>query len=163
MDHKNHDKVFFVNFGKVMGGLFAIFFVCIGAAALIDTGEGHTDPEGVNSRIESRIAPVGVVVTDPNVLLQMQAANKVARAVYTGDQVVTKVCAACHDAGVLGAPKSNDKGAWSARKAAAGGLDGLVKHAIDGKNTMPPRGGDADLSDDEVKAAVEAMLKKAGA
>ena len=160
VEHKNHDQVFFVNFGKVMGGLFIIFFICIAAARLIDTGEGHGDDTGLQ-RLEARIKPNGTVVTDPAVLVAMASQNKVAREPYTGEQVVTKVCAACHDAGVLNAPKSNDKGAWAARKAAAG-LDGLVKHAIEGKGSMPPRGGDSDLSDDEVKAAVEAMLKQAG-
>ena len=48
------------------------------------------------------------------------------------------------------------------RAAAGGGLDGLTANAIKGKNAMPPRGGGADLSDDEVKAAVGAMLKKSG-
>ncbi|AXQ31265.1 cytochrome c5 family protein [Solimonas sp. K1W22B-7] len=159
MDHKNHDSVFFANFGKVMGALFLIFFICIGAAALIDKGDGHGDATG-KDRLNARTAPLGTVVTDPNVLLQMQAASKVQRAAYTGDQVVAKVCGACHDAGVLGAP--HDKASWSARKGASGGLDGLVKHAVDGKNNMPPRGGDPDLSDEEIKAAVEVLLKKHG-
>nr|WP_301334449.1 c-type cytochrome [Solimonas sp. SE-A11] len=141
-----------------MGGLFLIFFICIGAAALIDDGEGHGDATGPD-RLQARIAPVGTVVTDPSVLLQLQQANKVQRAAYTGDEVVAKICAGCHEAGVQGAP--HDKAAWSARKAAAG-LDGLVKHAIEGKNMMPPRGGDPDLSDDEVKAAIDVLLKKAG-
>lgn len=162
MDHKNHDRVFFVNFGKVLGGLFLIFFICIGAAALLDTGDGHLDV-GAAARLDERIKPVGTVVTDPAVLMAMQAANKPARAAYSGDEVVTKVCAACHDAGVLDAPKTGDKAAWAARKGAAGGLDGLVKQAIVGVKQMPPRGGDADLSDEEVKAAVEVMLKKSGA
>lgn len=162
MDHKNHDRVFFVNFGKVVLGLHIIAFICFGAAMAIDDGETYEDEKALQ-RLEERIKPVGTVVTDPNVLLQMAAASKTARAPYTGEQVLTKVCAACHDAGVLGAPKTTDKAAWNARKSAAGGLDGLTKAAIAGKNQMPPRGGDADLSDDEVKAAVEALLKKAGA
>lgn len=163
MDHKNHDQVFFVNFGKVLGALLVIFFICMAAAMMLDTGEGHADPASASARINERTQPLGVVVTDPNVLMQMQTASKPVRAAYTGDQVVTKVCGACHDSGVLGAPKTGDKATWSARKGAAGGFDGLVKNAVVGKNTMPPRGGDADLSDDEVKAAVEVMLKKSGA
>ena len=159
VDHKNHDQVFFVNFGKVMGGLFLIFFICIGAAGLIDKGDGHGDATGL-ARLDERTAPVGKVVTDPNVLLQMQAANKVKRAAYTGDEVVTKVCGGCHNTGVQGAP--HDKAAWSARQTAAGGLDGMVSKAIAGKGMMPPRGGDPDLTDDEVKAAIEVLLKKAG-
>jgi cytochrome c5 len=37
-----------------------------------------------------------------------------------------------------------------------------VKSAAKGKNSMPPRGGDASLSDSELKAAIEQMLKQAG-
>jgi len=162
VEHKNHDKVFFVNFGKVVLALLIIFFVCLGAAMAIDKGPDPLDEKAL-ARLEQRLEPAGTVVTDPNVLLQLAAASKVARAPYSGEQVIAKVCGACHDAGVLGAPKTSDKAAWSARKGAAGGFDGLVKSAIVGKNQMPPRGGDADLSDEEVKAAVEVMLKKSGA
>ena len=70
------------------------------------------------------------------------------------------MCSACHGAGVLGAPKIGDKGEWSRRKAA--GLAALVGSAIRGKNSMPSRGGDPSLSDDEVKAAVQEMLKQTG-
>jgi cytochrome c5 len=56
-----------------------------------------------------------------------------------------------------------DKAAWSARKSAAGGADGLAASAIKGKNSMPARGGNADLSDDEIKATVGLMLQKSGA
>jgi cytochrome c5 len=34
-----------------------------------------------------------------------------------------------------------------------------VAGAIKGKNAMPPRGGDPSLSDAEVKAAVQEMIK----
>ena len=31
-----------------------------------------------------------------------------------------------------------------------------------GKNSMPPRGGNPDLSNDELKAAIQQMLKQTG-
>lgn len=160
MDHQNHDKVFFVNFGMVMAGLFAIFFICILAARLIDTGETINDP-GANARIEERIKPVGSVITDAAALQQLAAAAP-KREPMSGEQVNAKLCGGCHLAGVLGAPKEGDKAAWSARRSAAGGLDGLVASAIKGKGAMPPKGGDPSLTDDEIKAAVEYILKHAG-
>lgn len=157
-DNESHDKVFFKNFSLVMGGLFGIFFLCIIVARII-TPEKELDAAGV-AKIEKNTAPIGEVVTDPAALEMKLAANKPARAPYTGEQVVTKVCGACHQTGMLGAPKIGDKGEWNKRKGAAGGVDGLVKVAIKGLNQMPPRGGDADLSDDEIKAAIEYILSK---
>ncbi len=160
MDHQNHDKVFFINFSMVMAGLFAIFFICIVAARLLDTGEVNADP-GANARIEARIKPVGSVITDEAALQQLAAAAP-KREPLTGEQVNAKLCGGCHLAGVLGAPKESDKGAWAARLAAAGGLDGLVASAIKGKGAMPAKGGDPSLTEDEIKASVEHILKTAG-
>jgi cytochrome c5 len=158
VDHKNHDQVFYRTFAMVLGALFGIFFICIFAARLIDTGEVYAD-EGAEARLIERIQPVGKVITDEAVLMKMAAATKVAREPYSGEQVMQKICAACHNAALLGAPKTGDKAAWDARLRAVGGFDALVTSAIKGKGSMPARGGDADLSDAEVRAAVELMIK----
>ncbi|THF60857.1 c-type cytochrome [Pseudothauera rhizosphaerae] len=80
-----------------------------------------------------------------------------------GESVYKKTCALCHAAGVAGAPKLRDKADWGPRLAQ--GNDTLYKHAIEGftgeKGMMPPRGGGASLSDDEVKAAVDYMAASA--
>ncbi len=73
-----------------------------------------------------------------------------------GKKVYDATCMVCHATGVAGAPKTGDKGAWAPR--AAAGEDTLVKHAIEGLRAMPPRGGNANLSDAQVRAAVEHML-----
>ncbi len=81
-----------------------------------------------------------------------------------GKSVYEKSCALCHAAGVAGAPKLDDKSDWSPR--IAQGKDTLYKHAIEGftgkKGVMPPRGGAASLSDEEVKAAVDFMVSHGG-
>ncbi len=79
----------------------------------------------------------------------------------TGEDVVAAVCGACHGSGALNAPKTGDKDAWAPR--IARGFDALVQAAIDGKNQMPPRGGAADLTDDEVARAVAYLANQAGA
>ncbi|MBK7676627.1 MAG: cytochrome c5 family protein [Candidatus Accumulibacter sp.] len=79
-----------------------------------------------------------------------------------GESVFKKTCAMCHAAGVAGAPKPGDKADWGPR--IAQGSATLYKHAIEGftgaKGMMPPRGGGASLSDDDVKAAVDYMVAK---
>lgn len=158
MEHKDHDKVFVATFGAVLAALGVIFFICIAAARMLTPDHGP-DAEAL-AKLEDRIKPVGQVVTDPAALVKVAA--KVARAPYTAEQVLANACNACHVAGVLGAPKEGDKSAWSVRANAAGGLEGLTASAIKGKNSMPPRGGNPDLSDDEIKAAVGLMLKQSG-
>lgn len=80
-----------------------------------------------------------------------------------GKSVFGKVCAMCHAVGAAGAPKPGDKADWSPR--IAQGNDMLYKHALEGftgaKGMMPPRGANAALTDDEVKAAVNYMADQA--
>lgn len=71
-----------------------------------------------------------------------------------GEQVVRAQCAACHEAGTEGAPKIGDREAWIERIARARGIDALVNSAIHGHGPMPPRGGLADLTDAEIRAAI---------
>lgn len=77
-----------------------------------------------------------------------------------GESIYKKTCALCHAANVAGAPKPGDKADWEPR--IAQGDEILYKHAIEGftgaKGMMPPRGGGASLTDDEVKAAVDYMV-----
>ena len=79
-----------------------------------------------------------------------------------GKSMYNKTCALCHAAGVAGAPMPGNKDDWGPR--IAQGKDMLYQHAIEGytgqKGMMPPRGGNAALSDDEVKAAVDYMVSK---
>lgn len=79
-----------------------------------------------------------------------------------GQQTYQQACAACHAAGVAGAPKTGDKAAWKDR--IAQGNDTLYTHAIKGfqgkAGFMPAKGGRADLADDVVKAAVDYMVSQ---
>jgi cytochrome c5 len=70
-------------------------------------------------------------------------------------------CAACHDAGVSGAPKLGDKAAWAPR--IAKGKDALYATAINGSKANPammPRGG-SKLDDAALKSVVDFMVSKA--
>ena len=78
--------------------------------------------------------------------------------VYRGD------CYNCHDRGKKGAPRIADRAAWQPRLAQ--GLDTLVAHATQGYSgpagdEMPARGGNDDLTDAEVAAAVRYLISHA--
>jgi len=156
---KNQDTAFMTSFLGVLAGLVALTFSIIFLASFVTTDKKAYSDEALK-KVQARTAPVGNVVTDPSALVKVSTAA--AHTPLSADQVFATVCSACHTGGLLGAPKVGDKAAWSARKASEGGLDGLTSWAIKGKNSMPPRGGNADLTDDEVKSAVDLMLKKAG-
>lgn len=156
-DGQNPDKVFMANFSKVMAGLGVIFVICLVAAGIFASGDIRDD-EGLKAQMQERLAPIGTVITDPEVLLQASAAAAVSREPYTGTEVVERVCAACHSTGVLDAPKIGDNAVWSQRLSEKG-LETLVKHSIEGFNSMPARGGDTSLSDEEVHEAVEHLLE----
>jgi cytochrome c5 len=87
------------------------------------------------------------------------AASKGAAAGGSGKATYDAVCAVCHATGVAGAPKFGDKAAWAPRLKA--GLETLHASAIKGKGAMPPKGGNAALSDADVKAAVDYMAAAA--
>jgi cytochrome c5 len=76
----------------------------------------------------------------------------------TGEQIVKAQCIKCHGPGLDGAPKIGDKDAWIQR--AKLGFDSVVSSAIHGHGAMPARGGMADLTDDEMRAAVTYMFQK---
>ena len=78
----------------------------------------------------------------------------------TGAQVVEERCKECHAEGKSGAPKLGDMNDWKPRL--KNGVAPLVKSAINGHNSMPARGGLANLSDAEMKSAVEFMVGKTG-
>jgi len=90
------------------------------------------------------------------------AATAGAPSAQSGQKVYEGTCVACHGAGIAGAPKFGDAKAW--KKRVAKGVDALYKSAIKGlqgsAGVMPAKGGNAGLSDADVKAAVDYMVAK---
>ena len=70
---------------------------------------------------------------------------------------VDTLCAACHISGVGNAPKYGDKDDWAVRM--ANGIDAVAASAIAGKGAMPARGG-SQLTDEEIKLAIQYMVSK---
>ncbi|MCF7521854.1 c-type cytochrome [Neisseria sp. ZJ106] len=92
-----------------------------------------------------------------------EAAPAPAAAAVDGKAVFEANCAACHGANsaVPGIPRVTHKDEWAPR--IKQGRDTLHKHALEGFNAMPAKGGNPSLSDDEVKAAVDYMANQSGA
>jgi cytochrome c5 len=88
--------------------------------------------------------------------IELRDAN---RPLQAGAAVYTAQCAACHAAGLAGAPKLGDAGAWSAR--IAQGYETLLNSALKGKGAMGAQAGGA-FSDVEIGRAVVHMANAAG-
>ena len=160
----NHDQVFVRTFLVVLGSLVAFTVVIMAIAAIItdDPAEGSYEEQRAQ-RIQDNTQPVFQVVTDPDAVQQVAMADTAggdSGPAKSGPEVYSGLCAGCHDAGVAGAPKADDSGAWQARYEK--GLETLYQHSINGFNAMPAKGGDPSLSDEEVEAAVRHMLGEAG-
>ncbi|MBX2884032.1 MAG: c-type cytochrome [Granulosicoccus sp.] len=82
-----------------------------------------------------------------------------------GRQIWLGTCASCHGYGIAGAPIPKRPKDWADRISKQ--QSELYNHAINGffgkeDTYMPPRGGNEQLSDNEVRAAVDYMLALAG-
>jgi cytochrome c5 len=122
----------------------------------------QNSPKAVLERIQP-FGQVRVGKADDVVMAAAPAASATAAAAggaKSGEQVYTSTCTACHASGVAGAPKTGDKAAWEPRLAQ--GLDALISSSLKGKGAMPAKGGNASLSDEEVKSAITYMLEKSG-
>lgn len=73
-----------------------------------------------------------------------------------GKAVYDATCVACHAAGVANAPKLGDKAAWAPRIAT--GKAALLASVKAGKGAMPPKAGNAALTDADITAAIDFML-----
>lgn len=132
----------------VIGIILLVSFVT--NAPVTGAGTDSLNAEAVANRVRP-VAEEGFTVVDTSAPRVLQA----------GAAVYAATCAACHDSGLAGAPKTGDNGLWTARLAQ--GYDTLLKHAVEGIRAMPAKGGNPDLSDVEVARALVFMSNKSGA
>ena len=163
---RQHDQQFFDSFMLVIGILMGIgvgLFFLVRAISIDTQGLYIVEDPTVQAAIDERIKPVGRVLMMGDAELAAAAAAAVAAptpvaTVLTGPQVYNAACIVCHQPpGTGGAPPIGDVAAWAPR--IAQGIDTLYMHALMGfqgqKGFMPPKGGRVDLSDDEIKGAVD--------
>ena len=162
-------------------GAVALVIAIILLVQLVVSSYGSRSMKGDASMsdqaVGKRLAPVAQVTMDPAAAAAANAAAAKAPAAATpaaaipapaatqasagnaGKSTYDTACVVCHGAGVAGAPKQGDKAAWAPR--VAQGIPALHASALKGKGAMPPKGGNAALSDDAVKAAVDYMVAAA--
>ncbi|WP_196159581.1 cytochrome c5 family protein [Reinekea sp. G2M2-21] len=126
--------------------------------ATLAVGFAIAESKSYEEQVAERLKPAGNVCVEGQVCETATAAvaSSESAGPKSGDEVYTTACAACHGTGALNAPKLADAEAWAPR--IAQGVDTLYTHAIAGFNAMPAKGGNASLSDEEVKAAVDHMV-----
>ena len=165
---ENDDKVFMKRFSGVLAGLVIVTILIIIIAVGYDREDLTSNPSKAKLALE-RVTPVAGVRTElpktttgpvtvevaDTVKLQPAEAAPAASSGIDGGAVYTAACGFCHVSGAAGAPVPGSD-AWAER--AAKGADALVASAIAGIGAMPAKGGRPDLSDDDIKAAVEYMI-----
>ena len=179
---QEEDASFGRTFVAVLGALVVASIVILVLARAI----GEREASATEGTVAERTAPVGKVkvagaaetiaparAANPGDLAgtpqagqdpAAQAPLQIAQAEEPADKgktVFDTACVVCHQTGVGGAPKVGDKAAWADR--IAQGEATLADHAIKGfqgkTGMMPPKGGRADLKDEDVKAAVSYMVE----
>jgi cytochrome c5 len=127
----------------------AVIVLLVNYVSAGTTGSSGSDALSAQATAQ-RIMPVG------SVEIKLASANTGPR---TGEEVFKAQCTNCHGAGMLGAPKFGDAGAWGPRLGQ--GLDTLLAHAVKGFNAMPAQGG-GDYSEYEVARGVVYMANGSG-
>ncbi|MGH8053835.1 MAG: c-type cytochrome [Stenotrophomonas sp.] len=167
---RNYDLEFLKRFSIVIAVLAVITIGLIIFAWFLQHSIPAEVSPTVSKRIEERIAPVGAVYAGATGASAQAAAAAAATAAamasgayggtLDGKVIFDNLCTACHTNGVGMAP-TLDHSHWDARLAQ--GKDTLYKHAIEGYTgpdggIMPPKGGNAGLSEEQIHSAVDWML-----
>lgn len=158
----NNDKQFATVFVAVLGALAVLAIILYFLAGMLGSQISEGRSEEV---ILKNIKPVGQV----NIAGEADAAGAAAVPAMTAgagaapaaepmsaEQIYQANCLACHSTGAAGAPRTGDAAAWAPRLAK--GMDTLVSNAINGLNTMPPKGLCMTCSDDDLRGVVEYIV-----
>ena len=166
---RNYDLDFLKKFSMVIGFLGALTVALI-VFALYLQGTLPRDPDpAIAKRTAQRIAPAGAVYAGATGAAAQAAATAAAAAsaasqvayggTLDGSVIYNNLCGGCHTSGAGGAPMLVAAG-MGAR--AAQGTELLYQHAIEGftgaAGVMPAKGGNAGLTDEQVKVTVDWML-----
>ena len=155
-----------VSWGAIGGIVLTLFLILLGIINASDVNErqrmDRNTRYGASSGATERVKAVGQINLASNTTVSSATTQvtATATAIIDGKKIYNGMCVACHGAGVAGAPRVGDKGAWAKR--IDQGASTLYANAINGvqgsSGVMPAKGGNPALSDDEIKAVVDYMV-----
>lgn len=173
---EKEDRSFFDTFMMVLAALVIFTVAMFALANMISKrtiGDRHLETEDAQQQLAERIEPEGELCLEGEEDACEVEVTAVADAgdaggaddagsdaePMSGEEVYNQACSACHAQGVAGAPEYGDEEAWEPR--IAKGRETLLDHSINGfqgdAGYMPAKGGNANLSDEEVAAALDYM------
>ena len=154
------------SWGVIGGIVLTLFLILLGTINASDVNErqrmDRNTRYGASSGATERVKAVGQMNLASNTAASSATTQvaATATAIIDGKKIYNGMCVACHGAGVAGAPRVGDKGAWAER--IDKGATTLYANAINGvqgsSGVMPAKGGNPALSDDEIKAVVDYMV-----
>jgi len=154
------------SWGVIGGVVLTLFLILLGNINAGDVNErqrvDRNTRYGASSGATERVKAVGQMNLASNTAASSAITQvaATATAIIDGKKIYNGMCVACHGAGVAGAPRVGDKGAWAER--IDKGASTLYANAINGvqgsSGVMPAKGGNPALSDDEIKAVVDYMV-----
>ena len=148
--------LFLIGAGLIGGAVF-VLVTSLYTTVVRNSIKGAEDNSRQIAVVAESLKPVGRVVTTADA---PAVEAPVSTGSADGEAIYKATCLACHATGVADAPLFGSKEKWESRVAT--GLDAMMQVAITGKGAMPPRGGNAALSDAELKATILYMSKAAG-
>ena len=117
------------------------------------------DPGGLDGKTEAAVVEIKYEMKDvvpPYAYAKDLPPETDAGSISKGEKLYDASCKLCHATDTMGAPKVGDASAWSA--VVEKGMDTVLVNAINGTGGMPPKGGNMDLSDADIKEIVEYMV-----
>lgn len=137
----------------IMSGLAAL-------GVMAGTSYVYAQDDAARDAIAERLAPVGQLCLqgeDCGTAAAPPSDSASNGGGVDGGGIYNQVCMACHETGAAGAPVRGDEAAWAERTEQ--GFATLLEHSINGIGAMPARGGNPNLSDEEMEAATAYLVE----
>ncbi len=117
------------------------------------------DPGGQDGKTEAGVMKIGYEMKDvvpPYAYAKDLPPETEGGSVSKAEKLYDASCKLCHANDTMGAPAVGDAPAWDS--VMKKGMDKVLVNAIKGTGGMPPKGGNMDLSDADIKEIVDFMI-----